>query len=78
MSVSAGQVHTITTRDSVEMRRGKLECRDRAPATDTAQRRDGCLDFVCRGDAFRSSSQGAAIACLLTELTSVGNEENLR
>ena len=60
MSVSAGHVHTITTRDSVEMRR------------------DGCLDFVRREDALRSSSQGAAIECILTELTTVGNEENLR
>ena len=39
MSMSAGQLESITTRDTVYTRPGMVQFRDRAPTADTAQRR---------------------------------------
>jgi len=76
MSVSAGHMHSVTARDSVDVRLGTLECRGLAPTADTAQRRYGRLAFVCGGEVFLSRDRGDAIDCMRTEFPSVGDEEN--
>lgn len=76
MSIGAGHVESITTRDTVESRVGTLEFRDRAPKAETAQPLYPRLDFVRGGKAFPSSYQGASIHCVRNELLGVGGEED--
>jgi len=76
MSMSAGHLESITTRDTAETRVGTLEFRDRAPTADTAQSLYHRLDFVRGGEAFLSSYQVASIRCPRKELLSVGGEED--
>ena len=64
LTVSAGHMESITTRDTVEIRLGMLEFRDRAPVAETAEPLYPRLDFVRGGEAFLSGYQGArSIAC---------------
>ena len=76
MSMSAGHLESITTRDTAELRVGTLEFRDRAPTADTAQSLYHRLDFVRGVEALRSSYQDASIHCMRNELLSVGGEED--
>ena len=76
MSMSAGHLESTTTRDTVETRVGRLESRDGASITDTAQPLDHRLDLVRGGEALRSSCQDASIHCMRNELLSVGGEED--
>jgi hypothetical protein len=76
MSMSAGHLESITTRDTVETMVGTLEFRDRAPTADMAQPLYRRLDFVRGGEAFLSSCQGASIHCMRKEFLSVGGEDN--
>jgi hypothetical protein len=76
MSMSAGHLESITTRDTVETRVGALEFREGAPTADTAQPLDHRLDFVRGGEALRSIYQDASVDCMRNELLSVGGEED--
>jgi hypothetical protein len=76
MSMSAGHLGSITTRDTVETRVGTLEFRDRVPTADTAQSLYHRVDFVRGGEAFLSSYEVASVHCMRKERLSVGGEEN--
>jgi len=73
MSISAGHLESITTRDTVDTR---LEFRDRAPAADPAQPLYQRLDLVRDGEAFLSSYQDASVHCMRNELLSIAGEED--
>jgi hypothetical protein len=76
MSMSAGHLESITTRDTVETRVGTREFRDRAPAADTAQPLHGRLDLERAGAAFLRSYRDASIHYMRNELLSIGGEED--
>ena len=74
MSLSAGQLELITTRDTGETRVDTLEFRDWAPTADGAHPLYRRLEFVRGDESCLCNYRGASIHYMRTELLSVGGE----
>ena len=78
MSMSAGQLESITTRDTVETRVGTLEFRDRAPTADTAQRRLIPRMTSDRGATSARRERDGARACAVHKIVTTGSSASER